>query len=31
MDPQRNARKPAVILQVKGSKFVLVETIQPQR
>lgn len=30
MDAQRNARKPAVILQVKGGKFVLVETIQPQ-
>jgi branched-chain amino acid transport system substrate-binding protein len=30
MDAQRNARKPAVILQVKGGKFVLVETIAPQ-
>lgn len=29
IDPQRNARKPAVILQVKGGKFVLVETIEP--
>ena len=29
MDAQRNARKPAVILQVKHGKFVLVETIAP--
>jgi branched-chain amino acid transport system substrate-binding protein len=30
MDAQRNARKPAVILQVKGGRFVLVETVRPQ-
>jgi branched-chain amino acid transport system substrate-binding protein len=30
MDAQRNARKPAVILEVKRGKFVLVETIQPR-
>lgn len=29
MDAERNARKPAVILQVKDGKFVLVETIAP--
>ena len=30
MDAKRNARKAAVILQVKGGRFVLVEIVQPR-
>ncbi len=29
IDPERNARKPAVILQIKGGKFVYRETVNP--
>jgi branched-chain amino acid transport system substrate-binding protein len=29
MDPERNARKPAVIIEIKGNKFVYKETVNP--
>jgi branched-chain amino acid transport system substrate-binding protein len=29
MDPERNARKPAVIIEIKGNKFIYKETVNP--
>ena len=29
IDPERNARKPAVIIEIKGGKFVFKETVNP--
>ena len=31
IDAERNARKPAVVLQVKGGKYAFAASIQPQQ